>query len=189
MALDTKFKKILTYLEDPSQIGPTGNTNVIYLTFAPEEILDVKSKLSSWLLVAKGHDFDVETLSVSEVLLNFFRNTTRRKLWDIPEAAQNSEEVSTFFKRDLGSMVEHNSVLEKEILAAQEQMKSYKKPLLIVTDLEAIHPYTRFGPIEHKIYHDLKIPLLVLYPGTLTGSSLEFLGFYPPDGNYRSKHF
>ena len=86
-------------------------------------------------------------------------------------------------------MIVENQVIEKAVLQAQENLFSEAKPLLIVTDLEAIHPFTRFGPVEQNIYSDIKIPLIVLYPGTISGSSLEFLGFYPQDGNYRSKHF
>jgi hypothetical protein len=86
-------------------------------------------------------------------------------------------------------MIVENKVIEKAILGAQEKIKALKKPLLIITDLEAIHPFTRFGPIEQKIYSEVEIPIIILYPGSLSGSSLEFFGFYPPDGNYRSKHF
>jgi hypothetical protein len=86
-------------------------------------------------------------------------------------------------------MVVENKIIENAILKAQEDLKSQTKPLLIITDLESIHPFTRFGPIEQKIYNEIEIPIIILYPGTLSGSSLEFFGFYPPDGNYRSKHF
>jgi len=58
-----------------------------------------------------------------------------------------------------------------------------------LTDLEGIHPFTRFGPIEQSIYNQIEIPMLVFYPGNIIGNSLQFLGFYPQDGNYRSKHF
>ena len=61
--------------------------------------------------------------------------------------------------------------------------------LLLVTDLEALHPYMRIGTIEGQLQGKFKIPTVFLYPGVRTGQSqLKFLGFYPEDGNYRSMH-
>jgi hypothetical protein len=61
--------------------------------------------------------------------------------------------------------------------------------LLLVTDLEALHPYLRIGAIESKLQGRLSVPMIFLYPGIRAGkTSLKFLGFYPADGNYRSVH-
>lgn len=189
MQLDNKFKSILEYLENPGSNHHTGDKLVCYLTFDTDQILEVKKKIANWLSLAKGYGFTCSNLSISEVLNQFFLNNPRRNKWLIPDTDDGIGSVSDFFKDDLGSMIVENQVIEKSVLQVQEVLLTQIKPLLIITDLEAIHPFTRFGPVEQNIYSDIKIPLIILYPGTINGSSLEFLGFYPQDGNYRSKHF
>lgn len=66
---------------------------------------------------------------------------------------------------------------------------SQDNTILLVTDLEALHPYMRIGAIERQLQGQFNSPTIFFYPGERTGKSqLKFLGFYPDDGNYRSVH-
>jgi len=89
----------------------------------------------------------------------------------------------------LGENLKNQGVLEAALMTKQAEVKSTPGGVLLITDVEAIHPFTRFGPIEQRIYGKVEVPIVVLYPGEISGSALKFLGFYPEDGNYRSKHF
>ena len=89
----------------------------------------------------------------------------------------------------LGENLKNQGILEDAILNKQVEAKKEKNGVLLITDVEAIHPFIRFGPVEQKIYGKVEVPIMVLYPGEISGSALKFLGFYPEDGNYRSKHF
>jgi len=61
--------------------------------------------------------------------------------------------------------------------------------LLLLTDLEVLHPYLRINSIEAQLQGAIKCPIVVLYPGKREGkTSLRFLEFYPADPNYRSEH-
>lgn len=191
--LDPKFEQILAYLINPEGTHATGDRPVCYLTYHPDQALDVKAKVGNWEARARHAGFTVATLSLARVLNDFFRSYPRRagwKLYDQPDDWQAVEELY----QDLAELVANQRVLEKAVLGAQETLQSQPQPhggptLLLLTDLEGIHPFTRFGPIEQRVYPSLTVPLVVLYPGKLNGSSLEFLNVYPPDGNYRSKHF
>ncbi len=190
MLLNNKFKTVLEYLETPNPNHHAGDKQITYLTFDPAETIEVKRRIVNWLSLAKGFDYNCSVVSMAEVINDFFRNNSRRKNWLVPDVNSSFEDIVDFYKTDLGSMVIENKIIENAILGEQEKLKSLPKPLLIITDLEAIHPFTRFGPTEQKIYTEIEIPIIIMYPGTLSGSSsLEFFGFYPPDGNYRSKHF
>lgn len=189
MELNNKFKTVLEYLETPNPNHHAGDKQITYLTFNPSDTIEVKRSLGNWISLAKGFDYNCEVVSIASVLNNFFRSNSRRNSWVLPDENADFDEVVDFFKTDLGSMVVENKIIETEILKVQDEIKLLPKPLLIITDLEAIHPFTRFGPIEQKFYNEIEIPIIILYPGTLSGSTLEFFGFYPPDGNYRSKHF
>ena len=68
-------------------------------------------------------------------------------------------------------------------------VQSEQNALLLVTDLEALHPFLRIGAIESQLQGKFHVPTIFLYPGVRTGKTrLKFLGFYPEDGNYRSVH-
>ena len=104
------------------------------------------------------------------------------------DATEDEYEMRDVYE-SLGENLKNQQVIENAILSKQEEVKQLKNGILFITDVEAIHPYTRFGPIEQKIYNQIEIPMIIMYPGEISGSALKFLGFYPEDGNYRSKHF
>jgi hypothetical protein len=73
--------------------------------------------------------------------------------------------------------------------ASLAALEGNAKALLVVTDLEALHPFMRIGAIESQLQGKFHVPTVFLYPGVRTGKTrLRFLGFYPEDGNYRSVH-
>lgn len=186
--LNNKLKQIIQYLDSPNTSQHTGDKNICYLTFPFESILDVKKNTETFVSLLKHYNYEVTLLSVGNVIQNFIKNYHRRDNWMKSSIIDDKYEMNIFFK-SIGSTIDKNEVIEKAILDKQDEIKSRIKPLLLLTDLEGIHPFTRFGPIEQNIYSSIEIPIIILYPGDLSGSSLEFLGFYPPDGNYRSKHY
>jgi hypothetical protein len=186
--LNNKLKQILLYLEEPGTMEHIGNKQICYLTFPVEMVLDVKKNTETMISLIKHYKYEVQELSMGNEILNFIKNNSRRKNWMEFSKVEYVEEMNDFFK-GLSSTINENEVLENAILSKQRELIEKKKPLLLLTDLEGIHPYTRFGPVEQKIYNNIQIPIIILYPGELSGSSLEFLGYYPPDGNYRSKHY
>ena len=187
--LDPKFEQILAYLINPEGTHATGDRPICYLTYHPDQALEVKTKEGNWEARARSAGFTVATLSLAQTLNQFFRTYPRRAGWQVYDQPDDWPAVEELYQ-DLAELVANQGVLEKAVLAEQETLQNKAgRGLLLLTDLEGIHPFTRFGPIEQRVYPSLTVPLVVLYPGKLTGSSLEFLNVYPPDGNYRSKHF
>jgi len=186
--LDEKFTQILSYLDNPEGTHATGDRPVCYLTFGPNQAIEVKARTGTWQAQASHAGFSVKTLSLSFALNAFFRAYPRRNLWAAYDHPDDWPAVQELYQ-DLAELVANQQVLEKAVLEAQAEIASQPKPLLLLTDLEGIHPFTRFGPVEQRVYPLLTVPLVVLYPGKLLGSSLKFFDVYPPDGNYRSKHY
>lgn len=186
--LNNKLKKIIEYLDNPNVSEHTGDKPICYLTFPFEFILDVKRNTHTLISLLNHYNFSVTVLSIGEVIQDFIKNNPRRSTWENFAKVEYKEEMTDFFK-SVGSSIIENEVIEKAILNKQEEIMRKQKALLLLTDLEGTHPFTRFGPIEQNIYSKIEIPMIILYPGELSGSSLDFLGFYPPDGNYRSKHY
>lgn len=187
MDLTNKFKRILELLESPGTDHHVGDKQLFYLTFDTTQIQEVKRLLPDWIKISKGAGYKANVLSVGEVLNTFFKENPNRESWTEFDQATEKWEMEDLFQ-DLGTNVKNNQVIEGAILEKQEKLVNHNNALLIITDLETLHPFSRFGPIEQSIYNKIEVPIIILYPGKKVGSALRFLGFYPEDGNYRSKH-
>jgi hypothetical protein len=89
----------------------------------------------------------------------------------------------------LADILTADNALLKQLEAALQPLEGQQSALLLVTDLEALHPFLRIGAIESQLQGKFHVPTIFLYPGVRTGKTrLKFLGFYPEDGNYRSVH-
>lgn len=186
MNVTNKYRTILDHLLEPKLYNHTGDKSICYLTFPVDQIIDVKEKLNTiWIPLAKNKGLGVKILSLHEVLKEFFVKDEYR-IEAGEDASEDMYELKEVFS-SLGSNLDNQKIIDKAILSAQEDVG--ENEILFITDLEALHPYTRFGPIEQRIYNQIKVPIVVFYPGERSGSALKYLGFYPEDGNYRSKHF
>ena len=186
--IDNRYRELLDYLNGPKTASHTGDKTVCYLTFESSEIQYVKQKLNeSWIEIAKHKNLQPLILSMHQVCKSFFEQDDFR-LEAGADAVEYEDDMIEVFS-DLGVNLKNNRIIENAILEAQEKLKAKGNGVLFITDLESIHPFIRFGPIEQKIYGDIEVPIVVFYPGMRSGYALKFLEFYPEDGNYRSKHF
>jgi hypothetical protein len=186
--LNNKLKQIIQFLDNPSTSQHTGDKAICYLTFPFEDVLEVKKNTETLVSLLKHYNYNVSVLSIGNIIHEFIKNNPRKDTWNQFSKVEYKDEMTDFFK-NISSTIIQNRIIENAILEKQNEIKNKPKALLLLTDLEGIHPFTRFGPVEQNIYNSIEIPIVILYPGQLNGSSLEFLGFYPPDGNYRSKHY
>ena len=91
--------------------------------------------------------------------------------------------------RALADIVTSGGGLLRGLEDALRPLEGNSNALLLVTDLEALHPFLRIGAIESQLQGKFHVPTVFFYPGMRTGKTrLKFLGFYPEDGNYRSVH-
>ena len=89
----------------------------------------------------------------------------------------------------LADILVADNALLKRLENELAPLEGRQNAMLLVTDLEALHPFLRIGAIESQLQGKFHVPTVFLYPGVRTGKTLlKFLGFYPEDGNYRSVH-
>ncbi len=187
MSIDKRYKELLNSLVEPKTYDHSGDKTICYLTFDKDDMIKIKRNLNQvWIDLAKNKGLNVEVLSLHKVLADFFKKDDYR-IEAGEDASENEEETKDVYD-DLGENLKNQNIIENAILKAQEKVNK-KNGVLFITDLEAIHPFTRFGPIEQSIYNKVEVPMVIFYPGERSGTALKFLGFYPEDGNYRSKHF
>ena len=110
-----------------------------------------------------------------------------RKIWLSADAKAPLDWEKT--NKSLANALTGRDQLQKRLESTISELKSDPEAIVLVTDLEALHPYLRRGAIESQLQGKFHIPTIFFYPGVRTGKTrLRFLGFYPEDGNYRSVH-
>ncbi len=182
---DKKIESALSYLSDPDILHPTGDKPICYVTYDVEDAMVINRMIDTDLIPqAKYHGFmDYKIVSVGKIILDYILEHDYREFW-IDESKENK------LLQSIGQEIRDSELLSNGILAIQNEMKDSAHPLLIMKDLELIHPYDKIGRVEQVIYNQIEIPMLILYPGSTQGSNARtFLNIYPMDGSYRSKNF
>ena len=185
-SLDSNFNDLVERIRRGREFSHASFEPIFYLVFRPEQILDAKRHLPAWRSRLKNEGWDVHTFSIARAIDEILSHAPMRRIWLSAD------------QRNPLAWEKTNSALANAIVngALQERLEEELAPLegnssaiLLVTDLEALHPYMRIGVIEGQLQGRFHVPTVFLYPGVRTGETrLRFLGFYPEDGNYRSVH-
>ena len=120
---------------------------------------------------AKFHGFaDVKILSIGKVLQEYIHN---HEYYDEVWVDEDNE---FDLYESIRQEIQDNSVVANSILAVQQEMMATAHPLLILKDLELLHPYDKIGRIEQLIYNKIDLPILILYPGSAQGTGAKESG-------------
>lgn len=187
-SLTEKFNELRQHLKGGiSSMKHTGFDPVYYLVFPAEEMLHAKQSLPQILAQLKLDGFHPRVLSMTRMLNEWFRGHKLRKAWQA--GLSSSENDRQQFKSTFSNKLEKERVVVDAILKELEELKSDSHGLLLITDLEALHPFLHISGIEQQLTGRFCVPTVVFYPGTRGGSqSLRFLGIHKENGNYRSIH-
>ena len=186
MPLETDFNELIARIQQGRDLDHASFEPVYYLIFSPSEVLSVKRSMPAWKARLQKDGWNVHTFSIAENINTILANAIPRKIWMTADkkAPQNWKRTNDALTNAL-----NQGALQKRLEDTLEDLQKDPKSMLIVTDLEALHPYMRIGSIESQLYGRFKVPTIFLYPGERTGKTrLKFMGFYPEDGNYRSVH-
>ena len=185
--LDQKFEELRLRLKQGRGLSQAGMDPVFYLVFHPDEMLKVKRRVKAWIAKLKYDGWNVHVFSMADAVQDILGNHDLREIW------LESEKGDPFdfdaINKTLSDALVGNDELKEASRSKLESLGAQENALVLVTDLEAIHPYLRIGSIEQKLQGKFKVPTVILYPGIRTGrTTLKFLGIYPEDGSYRSIH-
>jgi hypothetical protein len=186
-SLETSFSTLRSRLKEGAGLRETGDDPVYYLIFAPEKMLNVKRSIRKWRSRLKQDGWSVHTFSIADAVHDALQNHSLRDIWlrEDQKAPFDFENINATLAEALNA----ENTLDERILEQQQALKNAENALLLITDLEALHPYTRIGGVESRLQGQFEVPTVILYPGTRNGEyTLSFLGVYPEDGNYRSVH-
>ncbi|MDF1659425.1 MAG: DUF1788 domain-containing protein [Verrucomicrobiales bacterium] len=184
------FEELRQRLRQGRGLSDTGDDPVYYVVFHPKYILEVKRLMKEWKAKLELDGWKAETLSMADAVHGLFRDYIDRDDW-LEDDANRQFDPESFetLKESQKSVLESEGALKNLIEEKLQSLAGQKNTVLFLTDVEALHPYLRVGVMEQQLLGKVTVPMVVLYPGTREGqTSLRFLGFYPPDGNYRSLH-
>ena len=162
-SLNTDFSELMERVRAGREFGHASFEPIFYLIFHPQQILQVKRQMPAWSAKLRIED---------------------REKQDAASPLQ--------WQKTNGSLAEaltKKSALQNKLEAKLTELENKPNTILLVTDVEALHPYLRIGSMESQLQGKFHVPTVFFYPGIRTGKTqLKFLGFYPEDGNYRSVH-
>ena len=185
-SLNADFKELIERIRRGREFMHSSFEPIYYLVFRPDQILNVKRETPAWIAKLNNEGWEVSTFSIAENIADILSNAPRRKYW--LEADKSNPQDWQKTNASLANALSRGK-LQKCLEAALAELEGKDNSILLVTDLEALHPYLRIGAIEAQLQGKFHVPTVFLYPGIRTGKTrLKFLGFYPEDGNYRSVH-
>lgn len=195
-SLRDKFDEVCLRLSQGRRLESTGSDPVFYLVFPLSELLAVKRQTKAWVAKLENQGWSVVTFSLAEAVNQLLREHKLRKQWLLGEKlllaqAEKSGAPLQFaeINKTLAKALTEGPELLERLKAKIEEASAKPSGLLLLTDLEALHPYLRINSIEAQLQGAIRCPVVVLYPGKREGkTSLRFLEFYPADPNYRSEH-
>ena len=186
-SLQADFNELLRRVEAGREFAHSSFEPIFYLVFDPREILEVKRQTPVWQARLRNDGWDVLTISIAEQVAEILEKAPMRKIWLAGDRKAPIEWRRT--NGALANALASQGQLQARLEALLSNLEGKTNAIVLVTDLEALHPYLRIGAIEAQLQGKFHVPTVFLYPGTRTGKTqLRFLGFYPEDGNYRSVH-
>jgi len=186
-SLRADFDELRERIRHGRELGHASFEPIYYLIFAPDQILEVKRQTPAWLAKLHQEGWDVHTFSIAENLWDVLQSDPFWSLCLMEDKAAPLDWERT--NKSLADIVTAGGGLLQRLEEELKPLEGQPNTLLLVTDLEALHPFLRIGAIESQLQGQFHVPTVFLYPGVRTGKTrLRFLGFYPEDGNYRSVH-
>jgi hypothetical protein len=184
---DESFQELLLRLEQGRRLDNAGDDPIFYLIYSPALMLDIKRKIRTWTVKLQHAGWNPSVMSMAETVSDILGNHDLRDV--CLEAEQDDPLNFPLINGTLASVLIDGEALLNRIRSRLKELEAGERNLLLITDVEALHPYLRIGTIEANLAGKFAVPTVILYPGTRSGRfSLSFLGMYPEDGNYRSVH-
>ena len=186
-SLKADFDELREKIKLGRELGNASFEPIYYLVFLPEQILEAKRQTHAWTAKLRQDGWNVHTFSIAEQIWSILREDP---FWSFCVAEDRASPLDwPRSNKGLADILTADNALLKRLEMILEPLEGQKNALLLITDLEALHPFMRIGAIESQLQGKFHVPTVFLYPGVRTGKTrLKFLGFYPEDGNYRSMH-
>ena len=186
-SLRADFDELRERIRHGRDLGHAGFEPIYYLIFHPKDILAVKRQTPAWIAKLHQDGWEVHTFSLAEQIWSLLKADP---FWSLCVQEDHSAPLNwPRTNQALTDILMAENALLHRLEDALQPLMGQPNALLLVTDLEALHPFLRIGTLESQLQSQFNVTTILLYPGVRMGKTLlKFLRFYPEDGNYRSVH-
>src|SRR5690606_8902042 len=186
-SLKADFDELRERIRHGRELGHASFEPIYYLVFDPKLILEVKRQTPAWIAKLHQEGWEVHTFSIAEQIWQLLKDDP---FWSLCVMEDKSAPLDwSRTNKALADILMADNALLKRLEATLEPLEGKRNALLLVTDLEALHPFLRIGAIDCPLQGKFHVPTVFLYPGGRTGPPLlDCLRLYPEGGNYRSVH-
>lgn len=180
-----------------SAVNARQGDRVYNFHYRPSEWTEFRQNLHLILKRLKDQGFTPHVVSFADICLDIFKQsptyTAKLKMEGLgrfPHKAHNESLYSILAGGPAGHELTSESPIVKAIESAIKDAAALENGVLILTDMETMHPLFRVSAFEQILQGKFIAPTVMCYPGEKgnIGDNPSFLGFYKSDGNYRSTH-
>lgn len=180
-----KIDEALSYLTTPGLLNATGDHPICYLVYEVKDAMEINRMIDHTIKPKAVHaGFQPHVLSMANLVGDYI---TSHDYFDVWESLDSNFESDVY--GSIRESITDENYLASALLNKMNELSMTSNPLLIIKDLEWLHPFDKMGRLEQLIYTSINIPVLVLYPGEAQGTARKFLNIHSMDGSYRSKNF
>ena len=148
-SLRADFDELRERIRNGRELGHASFEPIYYLIFSPERILEVKRQTPAWVAKLRQEGWDVHSFSIGENLWRFLMDDP---LWPLCLAQDKASPLDwSRTNSALGDIVTSGGGLLRGLEDALRPLEGNSNALLLVTDLEALHPFLRIGAIESQL--------------------------------------
>ena len=162
-SLKQDFDELITRIKQGRDFQHASFEPIYYLVFSPKQIIEVKRQTKPWIQMLKKQGWNVHTFSIAEQVNDILKSVPafRRNLWlkQDAEAPQEWDKTNNSLANTLG---DGEKGLQVRLEQKLSNLDGDEKALLLVTDLEALHPYMRIGSIESQLQGCFNVPTVFL---------------------------
>ena len=180
-----------------SSVNAKQGDRVYIFHYRPSEWTEFRQNLHQIVKRLKDQGFTPHVAAFSDICLGIFKESPiyaaklkMEGLGQFPHDAHNKALYSILAGGALGQPLTSDSPIVKALESEINKAAALDNGVLILTDMETMHPLFRVSAFEQILQGKFIAPTVMCYPGERgnIGDNPSFLGFYKSDGNYRSTH-
>jgi Domain of unknown function (DUF1788) len=168
------FDELLQRIRQGREFGHASFEPIFYLVFHPSQILEVKRQMPAWIARLRNEGWEVTVFSIAKAIADVLASAPLRGVW--LEADRKDPLNWTKTNQSLANALTKRGQLQARLEEGLAGLEGKQNAIVLVTDLEALHPYLRIGAVEAQLQGKFHVPTVFLYPGVRTGKTrLKFL--------------
>jgi len=199
-SFEEKTDRLIRILGSPtSSVSSRQGDIVVNYHYDPSEWAALRSVLPKIRMRLEQAGFTSHLHSFADLMKEMFAEQGGHAIEQMRKAessgklshAQYTQTLEYFLTRTkTNDPLRLDSPIVARLIAMIEEASKVPNSVLLLIDIEMLHPLLRVSAFEQILQGRFTIPTIFFYPGRRgsVGDNPSYLGIYHSDGNYRSTH-